>query len=289
MRRKIITIDQEKCNGCGMCISDCPEGALQLIEGKARLVGDLLCDGLGACLKSCPENAISVEEREAEPYDELKVLENMIPQGNGVVRAHLKHLKDHGQTEFFQQALLYLRQHKIPVDLPVEAPNVRPATSHCPGSQSMSFSLCGNEEQDSQPRISQLTHWPIQLHLISPSAPHYRHSDLLIAADCVAFSRADFHRDYLKGRTLAIACPKLDSRLELYVEKLTALIDQAEVKSILVMIMQVPCCSGLLRLVVEAAGRAKRKAPVTCLTVGIQGEIVSETPIEIGAAQARPS
>jgi ferredoxin len=289
MRRKIITIDQEKCNGCGMCISDCPEGALQLIEGKARLVGDLLCDGLGACLKSCPENAILVEEREAEPYDELKVLENMIPQGNGVVRAHLKHLKDHGQTEFLQQALLYLRRKKIPVDLPAEVPNVRPATSHCPGSQSTSFTLRGNEEQSSQPRISQLTHWPVQLHLISPSAPHYRHSDLLIAADCVAYSRADFHRDYLKGRTLAIACPKLDSRQELYVEKLTALIDRAELKSILVMIMQVPCCSGLLRLVVEAASRAKRKAPVTCLTVGIHGEIVGETPIEIGAAEARRS
>jgi ferredoxin len=283
MRRKIITIDREKCNGCGMCVSDCPEGALQIIEGKARLVGDLLCDGLGACLKSCPENAISVEDREAAPYDELKVLENMIPQGNEVVKAHLKHLKDHGQTEFLQQAVLYLREHQIPFELPEEAPHDRPAMSHCPGSQSTSFSLQGNEEQDSRPRISQLTHWPIQLHLISPSAPHYRHSNLLIAADCVAYSRADFHKDYLKSRTLAIACPKLDSHQESYVEKLTALIDQAEVKSIFVMIMQVPCCSGLLRLVMEANGRAKRKVPITCLTIGIQGGIISETPIESGA------
>jgi ferredoxin len=283
MRRKIITINQEKCNGCGVCASDCPEGALQIIEGKARLVGDLLCDGLGACLKSCPENAISVEEREAEPYDELKVLGNMIPQGNLIIQAHLKHLNDHDQTEFLQQALSYLRQQKITVDLPAETPKVQPAMSHCPGSQSLSFSPHGNEEQDGQPRPSRLTHWPIQLHLLSPSAPHFRNSDLLISADCVAYSHADFHKDYLKGRTLAIACPKLDSRQEVYVEKLTALIDEAKVKSILAMIMQVPCCGGLLRLVVEAANRATRKVPITCLTVGIQGGVLGETPIEIGA------
>jgi ferredoxin len=280
MRRNIINIDREKCTGCGVCVSDCPEGALQIIDGKARLVGDLLCDGLGACLKSCPEDAISVEEREAEPYDEIKVLENMIPQGHGVIRAHLKHLRDHGQSAFLQQALEYLRQHAIPVDLPPESLNTRNAVSHCPGSQSMAFSSCGNEDQDSPARPSRLTHWPIQLHLISPAAPHYRHSDLLISADCVAFSHADFHKDYLKGRTLAIACPKLDSRQEVYVEKLTALIDQAEVKSILVMIMQVPCCSGLLRLVVEASNRATHKAPITCMIIGLQGEVLREMPIE---------
>jgi NAD-dependent dihydropyrimidine dehydrogenase PreA subunit len=280
MRRKIITIDQEKCNGCGMCASDCPEGALQVIEGKARLVGDLLCDGLGACLKSCPENAISVEERDAEPYDELKVLENIIPQGNGVIQAHLRHLKDHGQIEFLQQALSHLRRHKIPVDLPLESSNIRPTTSHCPGSQIMSFSSRGNDEEGDIARPSRLTHWPIQLHLISPAAPHFRQSDLLISADCVAYTHADFHKDYLKGRKLAIACPKLDSNQESYLEKLTALIDEAEVKSILVLIMQVPCCSGLLRLVVEASGRAKRKVPIKCLTVGIQGEILGETLIE---------
>jgi NAD-dependent dihydropyrimidine dehydrogenase PreA subunit len=284
MRRKIITIDQEKCTGCGMCVSDCPEGALQIIDGKARLVGDLLCDGLGACLKSCPEDAISVEEREAEPYDELKVLANMIPQGRGVLRAHLKHLKDHGQSEFLQQAILYLRQHEIPVDLPPDVLTAPRAVSHCPGSQSMAFSSHGDEEPDGQSRPSRLTHWPIQLHLISPSAPHFRHSDLLVSADCVAYSHADFHKDYLKGRTLVIACPKLDSNQEIYVEKLTALIDQAEVKSIAVMIMQVPCCNGLLRLVVEASKRATHKTPITCRIIGINGEVLRETPIETDAA-----
>jgi NAD-dependent dihydropyrimidine dehydrogenase PreA subunit len=285
MRRKIINIDQEKCNGCGTCVPDCPEGALQVIDGKARLVGDLLCDGLGACLKSCPENAIFVEEREAEPYDELKVLANIIPQGSNVLRAHLKHLKDHGQTEYLQQALSNLQDRGISADLPLNAKSAPPATAHCPGSQTMSFTSDPGAREDRLPRQSRLTHWPIQLHLISPSAPHYRNSDLLIAADCVAYTYAEFHKNFLNGRTLAIACPKLDSHQEVYLEKLSALIDQAKVRSIQVMIMQVPCCNGLLSLVAEAARRATHKAPVTCLVMGIQGQVLSETPVETGAAE----
>jgi NAD-dependent dihydropyrimidine dehydrogenase PreA subunit len=279
MRRKIIAIDQEKCTGCGLCASDCPEGALKVIDGKARLVGDLLCDGLGACLQACPEDAISVEEREAEPYDEIKVLENIIPQGNNVLRAHLEHLKSHGQTTYLQRAASYLREHRIPVDISPEGPAAPSPAHQCPGSRSMAFSAARDAEEEGSARPSRLTHWPIQLHLISPSAPHYNNSDLLIAADCVAFSLADFHKDHLKGRTLAIACPKLDAHQEIYVEKLTALMDQAEVRSISVMIMQVPCCRGLLQHVVEAANRASRKVPVRCLVVGIRGEIVGEVPI----------
>ena len=286
MKRKIINIDHEKCNGCGVCVSGCPEGALQVIDGKARLVGDLLCDGLGACLKSCPEDAIFVEEREAEPYDEVKVLENIIPQGPAVLQAHLKHLRDHGQFEFLQQALSYLRKRGIPVDLPPEAATGQTATGHCPGSQTMTFSSTHDATEEDGNRPSRLTHWPIQLHLISPAAPHYRDSDLLIAADCVAFSHGDFHKDYLKGRTLAIGCPKLDSRQEVYMEKLTALIDQARVRSIQVLIMQVPCCRGLLQLVVEAAGRAKHSVPVSCVTVGLQGDILGETPVAVRAVEA---
>ncbi len=269
-----------------MCVSDCPEGALQVIDGKARLVGDLLCDGLGACLKSCPENAISVEEREAEPYDELKVLENIVAQGHNVILAHLKHLRDHNQSGYLQQALSYLHKHKIPIEFPPEAEKFQPAARQCPGSQTLAFPSRSILEEYSQTQPSQLTHWPIQLHLISPSAPHYRNSDLLIAADCVAYTHADFHKDFLKGRTLAIACSKLDSRQEIYVEKLAALIDQAEPRSIRVAIMQVPCCSGLLRHVIEAASRASHKAPVSCVIIGIRGQILSETPIEIGQAEA---
>jgi ferredoxin len=269
-----------------MCVSDCPEGALQVIDGKARLVGDLLCDGLGACLKSCPENAISVEEREAEPYDELKVLENTVPQGPNVISAHLKHLRDHGQMEFLQQAVSYLCKHEIPVDLPAQAVNLRSAAQQCPGSQTLIFPARRSEEEDCQIQTSRLTHWPVQLHLISPSAPHYRNSDLLIAADCAAYSHAGFHKEFLKGRTLAIACPKLDSHQEIYLEKLTALIDQAEPKSIRLVIMQVPCCKGLLHHVVEAASRATHKVPVRCVILGIRGEVLGETLIDSSPVEA---
>jgi ferredoxin len=280
MRRKIITIDSEKCNGCGICVSSCPEGALQLIDGKARLVGDLLCDGLGACLKDCPQNAITVDEREAEPYDELKVLQNILPQGRNVLLAHLKHLQDHKQTDFLQQALAFLKSAGIPIELPAQPPPPQASFHSCPGSQSRTFSPCSTEDEDAPSRPSQLTHWPIQLHLISPAAPQYRNSDLLIAADCTAFSNADFHHKFLKGHALIIACPKLDANQEIYRDKLIALMDQAKVKSITVLIMQVPCCGGLLRQVMDAAKQAAHKPPIQCIVVGLQGEIISETAIE---------
>jgi len=286
MRRKIITIDQDRCNGCGLCASDCPEGALQVIDGKARLVGDLLCDGLGACLQSCPENAISIEEREAEDYDEMRVMDNIVPQGLNVILAHLEHLRKHFQKKYLAEALSYLRDHKIEIDLPPEISDIFTAPRQCPGSRTVSFPSKPVPEVDKRPRASQLTHWPIQLHLISPAAPHYSGSDLLVAADCVAYSLADFHKDYLKDKTLVIACPKLDERQEVYVDKLTALIDHAGVKSIRVMIMQVPCCRGLLQHVVEAAHRAKNKIPVNCVTVGIQGDILGETQISINSVKA---
>lgn len=285
MRRKIITIDQEKCNGCGVCAGSCPEGALQVIDGKARLVGDLLCDGLGACLSSCPENAIAIEEREAAPYDETEVIKNIIPQGTNVILAHLQHLKSHSQTSYLNQALAHLREHGIAVNFPQESEHSRPAAGHCPGSQSLSFAAAPNTVEPRNLQ-SQLTHWPVQLHLISPLASHFKNSDLLVSADCVAYALSDFHEGFLKDRTLVIACPKLDSGQDTYIEKLTALIDQAEIRSIRVAIMQVPCCTGLLRHVVEAASRASRKVPVSCVIVGIRGEILKETPIEIESTKA---
>jgi len=280
MRRNIITIDHDKCNGCGMCANACPEGALQVIDGKARLVGDLLCDGLGACLSSCPEDAIKIENREADAYNEFEVIKNIVRQGPNVILAHLQHLKSHRQTLYLDQALTYLRENKVPVDLPEEfsGQQAQPQVRQCPGSMNRAFTV-SQEPFDSHKTPSQLSHWPVQLHLLSPQAPQYRNSDLLVAADCVPFAFADFHRDYLKGHTLAIACPKLDSRQEVYTEKLAAMIDQAEVNSIRVMIMQVPCCSGLLRHVADAASRAKRKIPISCVIVGIGGEILSDTPI----------
>ena len=268
MKRKIISIDQDKCTGCGLCIPNCPEGAIQIIDGKARLVSDLMCDGLGACLGHCPEDAITIEEREAEDYDERKVMANIVKQGANTIRAHLAHLKEHGQAEYLAQAKAYLKKNNIP--LPREE---KPAG--CPGSRSTAFEIKDYSAALAGTRPSQLTHWPIQLHLVSPNAPHFQGADLLLAADCTAFAMGDFHKEHLKGRKLIIACPKLDEGQDEYVEKIKALMDEAKINSLTVMIMQVPCCGGLLRLARKAAEQAARKVPIKCLVVGLQGEIIT--------------
>jgi len=294
MKRKIIQIDEEKCTGCGDCIPNCPEGAIQLIDSKARLISDLFCDGLGACLGHCPEGAITIEEREAEPYDERKVMDNVIRGGHKVVRAHLEHLREHGETEFLRQALEVLKERGF--KSPDSQPRLTPLGGHapgsgCPGSRSVSFQAADadgrtpvDQPNTSEKRFgpSELTHWPVQLHLVSPQAGHFRSSHLLLAADCVAYALPDFHGNYLKGRKLAIACPKLDDGQEVYVEKIRSLVEDAEVQSIQVMVMQVPCCSGLLRLVQNALGKSKRKVPVSYHVVGIGGEILRTDRLSTG-------
>jgi ferredoxin len=234
MKRNIITIDQEKCTGCGLCIPNCPEGALQIIDSKARLLSDLFCDGLGACLGHCPEGAITIEEREAEDYDERKVMGNVAKQGPNVIKAHLDHLLSHKQDDYVKQ-----------------------------------------EETKSGPQGSELRQWPVQMHLISPMAPYFQKSDVVLAADCVAYALGDFHSAWLKGKSVAIACPKLDEGKEVYLEKLVALIDKASINTLTVMTMEVPCCAGLLRLAQEAAGQASRKIPIKSVVVGIEGGILA--------------
>ena len=278
MKRKIIKIDEGKCTGCEECIPNCPEGAIQIIDGKARLISDIMCDGLGACLGHCPEDAISIEEREAEEYDERKVMENIVKAGPNTIKAHLFHLRDHNQNEYLQQAIDYLKENNIEIPIEKKESVIQPhVPTGCPGAKTMSFKK-GLEtgEQSAGRRPSQLTHWPIQMHLISPAAPYYKSADLLLAADCVAFVLGDFHKDYLKDKSLAIACPKLDSNQDIYLEKLTALIDEAGINTLTVMTMQVPCCSGLLHLAREAASKAKRKIPIKHIVVGLQGEILNE-------------
>ena len=281
MIRKIIKIDEEKCNGCGLCVPNCPEGAIQIINAKARLVGEILCDGLGACLGHCPEGAIVIEEREANAYDERKVMENVLLQGETVVVSHLKHLEDHQQREYLHEALELLKEQTKPEALPL-IPLSRPVHhdhgSGCPGSKSMQFA---------QPKVSaskpsnggcpsELIHWPIQLHLMSPLAPHFRGRDTVLAADCVAYAMGDFHREYLKGSALSIACPKLDEGQEQYLEKITALIDQAQIKTLTVLTMQVPCCQGLLRLAQAANSKSSRRVTIKSVVVSVQGEVLEE-------------
>jgi NAD-dependent dihydropyrimidine dehydrogenase PreA subunit len=279
MKRKIIKIDQDKCTGCGLCIPNCPEGAIQVIDNKARLVSDLLCDGLGACLGHCPEGAITVEEREAVPYDEAKVMESIVKQGANTIKAHLEHLKSHGQDEYYQQALDYLTKNNVPLPKENTMTTAHAHAGGCPGSRSVAFDESKTKTAAPAaggPQPSQLTHWPVQMHLISPAAPHFQKADLLLAADCVAYVLGGFHQDYLKGRKLAIACPKLDDGLDVYKEKLVALIDDAKINTLTVMIMQVPCCGGLLQLAQQAVAEAKRKVPIKALVVSLKGEILSE-------------
>lgn len=280
MLRKIIQINEELCDGCENCVPACAEGALQIIDGKARLISDLCCDGLGACIGHCPTGAMTIIEREAEPYDEKKVMEYIVKGGPNVIKAHLEHLREHEEYEYLAQAKEYLHENNI--DIPAaETAGQESAHQHaggCPGSRTMSFEQNNGGEETGQ-RPSHLKQWPIQLHLISPQAQYYQNSDLLLAADCCGFAYPDFHKDYLKGKSIAIACPKLDSNQEIYLEKLTQMINFSNLNSITVMVMQVPCCSGLFQTAKEAIENSGRDIPMKVVVVGIQGEILQEVEV----------
>jgi len=232
MKRKIIKIDEKKCNGCGECIPNCPEGALQIIDGKARLISDLFCDGLGACIGDCPLGAIKVEEREAEPYNEAKVMINVIKGGPNVIKAHLKHLKDHNETKFYNQAIEFLNENKIELK-------------------------------------SELRQWPTQLHLLNPQASYFQDADLLVAADCVPFALNNFHGQYLKGKTLAHFCPKLDNSYEEYVEKLSQIFKLNNIKSVKILKMEVPCCNGTRATVDAALQKSGKNIKIEDITINI--------------------
>ena len=232
--RKIVEIDRDLCNGCGLCTTACAEGALVLDgEKKAVLVRELYCDGMGVCLDVCPTGALTIVARESESYD-------------------------------YNAA----REHVVNTRGPEAAASVHPGASRGSGS-AVAAAAAG-------PAPSELTQWPIQLHLISPAAPYFEHSDLLIAADCTAFARGSFHADLLRGRKLVVACPKLDDTGP-YVEKLAELFRAAQPKSVTVAMMTVPCCSGLQRLVEQAVGMAGTGLPVHTAIIGLDGEIVLET------------
>lgn len=288
MIREIVKIDEALCNGCGLCIPNCHEGALQIIDGKARLVNDLLCDGLGACIGHCPEGAITIEKREAQPYNETEVMIDMVAKGENTVVAHLKHMHEHNEIAFLNEGIAYLKSNRktlsFNVDDVIDAVlNSKPetaegcATGGCPGSKPVAFEAAGLSMAGSlKTQPSQLRQWPVQLHLINPMASYFQKSDLLVAADCAAFSMGNFHNDYLKGKSLVIACPKLDSGAESYINKLAMLIDEAKVNTITVLMMEVPCCGGLLRLINEAKQMTRRNVPVKALVVSIKGEVLSE-------------
>lgn len=243
-KRKIIKIDQDKCNGCGLCIPNCPEGAIQIIDGKAHLISDLFCDGLGACLGHCPQGAITIEEREAKEYDERKVMENIVKQGENVIRAHLEHSEHaHGFSGCPSAKIIDFRKKE------------KPAKKNKPPAQ---------EE-------SQLKTWPVQIMLVPASTPYLNNADLLIAADCVPFAYADFHQDLLKDKILLVGCPKLDDA-GVYQEKINQILKQNNIKSIAYAHMEVPCCFGLVGIIKEAVSKSGKNIPFKEIIISIKGE-----------------
>ncbi len=306
MKRQIIEIDEEKCTGCGDCVPNCHEGALQIIDGKARLISDLMCDGLGACIGHCPEDAIEIIEREAQPYDEVTVIKEMVKKGKNTVIAHLTHLKDHKEFGFLKQGVRWMQENQSDIEFKVEevmeavhngkqaeegacgcgGHETQPKHNHqehvhagggCPGSMAREINKPEANNVVSDEEIpSELRQWPVQMHLINPAASYFQESDLLLAADCVAFSLGNFHSKFLKGRSLGIACPKLDENKEIYLNKLVALIDESKINTITVMKMEVPCCGGILQMAQLALQQATRKVPIKTITVSISGEILSE-------------
>ncbi len=260
-----------------------------------------MCDGLGACIGHCPEGAITIEEREAEAYDEILTMIEMVKSGKNTVLAHLKHLKDYNEKEYVHQAFEYLKTNKTGIPFNVDEvlhevqqhgnkkePQTNPYLQNliaqkqedtlgcgCPGSAAKSFAPipAGIATEEA---TSQLNHWPVQMHLINPNASFFQSADLLLSADCVAYALGNFHTKYLKGKKLAIACPKLDSNKEVYIEKLIHLVDQAQINTITLMKMEVPCCGGLIQLVQSAMQQSKRKVPIKLITVSSTGNILED-------------
>lgn len=297
MKRQMVKIDEDLCNGCGECVPNCHEGALQIIDGKAVLISDLMCDGLGACIGHCPVGAIEIEEREAEPYNETKVMELMIPKGKNTVIAHLKHLKEHNEFDYMKEGMGFLKQQtSLPfnlqevIDVMHGAPVVqvfKPVQmvhehAHggggCPGSQARTIVRPEDSIASASAVLasSELRQWPVQLHLVNPGAAYFQNADVVIAADCVAFAMGNFHAKFLKGKSLAIACPKLDDGMDIYQQKITALVDQANINTLTVVIMQVPCCRGLLQVAQAGVAAASNKIPIKLAVVSVEGEVLEE-------------
>ncbi len=303
--RAVIEIDEELCDGCGLCANGCHEGALRIIDGKARLVGESLCDGLGACIGDCPRGALSTIEREVEPYNERKVIENILPKGLSTIEAHLDHLYSHGQDAWYNEAIEILAEKGIRVQEPktAKAAEALPVFEGCAGSFARSLGTASLGQAPAfkpftaAPKThgaaaaggaipgmrtkgaglaelslaSRLDHWPIQLHLVNPRAAHFRNAELLIAADCTAFACGAFHQSLLAGKKLVIACPKLDSGREVYISKFKAFLEDAQISSITLAIMDVPCCNGLRRMIDEAAMAASRHVPISTVVIAADG------------------
>lgn len=242
MPRKIIEIDEALCDGCGQCVPSCAEGAIQLIDGKATLIEDRYCDGLGACLGECPTGALSITEREAAPFDESAVEE---------------HLRRRQPTESKTISTGF-----------TGCPSARLQTFHDPGqNQSTKASPSGDDG------ISCLSHWPVQIRLVPPTAPFLKGARLLVAADCSPVAYRRFHETFLKGRVVLLGCPKFDDVTE-YIQKFAEIFATADIKDVTVLVMEVPCCEGLPLIIQQGMKRAKKKIPVEKVVISPRGNIL---------------
>lgn len=254
--RKIIQIDAEKCNGCGLCVPSCAEGAIQIVGGKAQLVAEKYCDGLGACLGECPEGALQVVDAEAEAFDESAVKEHVA---------------------------------RLAADPRIEQISARETTAHsdkslpcgCPSTVMRTFAPRTACEKANVPiaqagsGVSALAHWPVQIHLVPPTAPFLRGADLLVAADCTPVAYPRFHDELLMGKTVLLGCPKFDDAEE-YVKKFAAIFATAEIKSVVIAVMEVPCCQGLPVIVRKGMAQAGKNIPLSVVTISVRGEILNK-------------
>lgn len=254
--RQVIKIDEELCNGCGQCVSACAEGAIELIDGKAKLVSDVYCDGLGACIGECPQGAITFEIREAADFDEAAVAQRLRTLG----REPAEH-RHHDETAASADHAQHVGHSHV-----------------CPSARTLDFRA--NDEQDERGNSpvlrSQLRQWPVKLILVNPAAPYFQDVDLLVAADCVPFAYASLHPDFLKGKSLVTGCPKFDD-VELYRQKLTEILRTNHIKSVTVLRMEVPCCGGLTYLLKTAIEAAGKDVPLNEVVITLRGEIAERT------------
>jgi len=238
--RNIVKIDEEKCDGCGLCVNACAEGAIEIINGKAKLVSETYCDGLGACIGHCPQDAITVERREAAQFDEEATKAHLTKEKNAQM-----------QTDFV-----------------------------CPGMMDKKLREKSGTTDTSVTAVpSQLSHWPVQLKLVSPHAPYFAGADLLLVADCVPFAMGDFHNEFLKGRSIVIGCPKLDNP-EFYIEKLAAILKANKLNRLTVIHMEVPCCFGLTHIARQAIARSGVKMAFEDVTIDLHGNVSKTETIE---------
>ena len=268
MIRKIIQINEEKCNGCGACANACHEGAIQMVAGKAKLMRDDFCDGLGDCLPACPTNALTFEEREAVAYDDDAVKAHLAAKGPEALKKHLDAKKAHAHDNDAPTA----HHAGCPGSMAREIHHEVPHHGGCPGS--MARSVEHNTESTAQTAYSmesQLRQWPVQIKLAPVSAPYFQNANLLIAADCTAYAYGNFHNQFIKNHVVLIGCPKLDAVD--YTEKLTEIIKCNDFKSLTIVRMEVPCCGGLEHAATEALKASGKFIPWQVVTIGIDGSI----------------